>query len=126
MSTALSARILGPEHPDTLSRIMNLGTAYRDLGGLDESIALLENAEAGMRLQLGNEHYDTLRAMDSLASSYYAAGRVDDSVKLFEQVVAGRKKVLGEDHPNTRASLEGLQLARESQRAGIRWTQPEF
>jgi len=126
MSMAVSARILGPEHPDTLSRIMNLGSAYRDLGRLDESIVLLEEAEAGMRLKLGNEHSETLCAMHSLACSYHDAGRVDDSVKLFEQVVSGSKKVLGEDNPNTRTSLEWLQLARESQRAGTRWTQPEF
>ena len=126
MSMEASARTLGPEHVHTLYIMMDLGAAYRDVGRLDESIALLEKAEAGLRVRLGSEHPNALLAMHYLASSYHAAGRVNDSFKLFEQVVAGRKKVLGEDHPDTRASLEWLQCVRESQRAGMRWTEPEF
>jgi len=61
--------------------------------------------------------------MHYLACSYHGARRFDDSVQLFEQVVAARKKVLGEDHSDTRHSLEWLEIARGSQRAGISWTQ---
>jgi hypothetical protein len=78
VSVAVSERTLGPEHVDTLVRILNLGDTYRTLGRLGESIVLLEKAEAGMRLKLGNEHPDAMTAMHFLASSYRDAGRADD------------------------------------------------
>ena len=70
-----SARILGPEHPDTLTAQANLAVSYGQAGPITgEAITIQEKVAAAPARILGPEHPDTLDAQANLASSYGQAG----------------------------------------------------
>jgi tetratricopeptide (TPR) repeat protein len=46
---AISERVLGPEHPDTLISLSNLGALLRRRGRFEDAVATLERAVAGTR-----------------------------------------------------------------------------
>ena len=68
-------RVLGPDHPDTLTSRDNLANAYRAAGRTDEAISLHEQALAARERVLGPDHPDTLNSRNNLAPAYQAAGR---------------------------------------------------
>src|SRR5262245_34838681 len=70
-------RELGSDHPDTLSRRINLGYAYYAAGRLDEAIALNEQAFGDCARILGAADHGTFIAGNNLASAYREAGRLD-------------------------------------------------
>jgi tetratricopeptide (TPR) repeat protein len=105
---ALSIKVLGPEHPDTLKAMQNLANSYDDAGRRDEALKLREKVMALRRKVSGPEHPDTVSAMKNLATSYSEAGRQDEALKLREEVLALRRKVLGPEHPDTIAILNDI------------------
>ncbi len=56
-------RILGPEHPDTLSSMDSLAYSYADTGRPAEALALREEALKLRKVKLGPDHPDTLDSM---------------------------------------------------------------
>ena len=67
-------RLLGPDHPDTLTSRNNLAIAYRDAGRAAEAIELHERTLADMERLLGPDHPDTLASRNNLANAYRDAG----------------------------------------------------
>ena len=67
---AASERVLGPDHPDTLTSRNNLAVAYRDAGRLDEAISLHEQVLAARERVQGPDHPDTLISRNNLAIAY--------------------------------------------------------
>jgi Tetratricopeptide repeat len=59
-------RILGPEHPDTLTAQANLASSYRQAGRTAEAITILEKVTAAAARILGPEHPDTQAAAEAL------------------------------------------------------------
>ncbi|MFD8321409.1 tetratricopeptide repeat protein [Kitasatospora purpeofusca] len=111
-----SKRMLGEDHPDTLTARANLGTSYQHAGRTAEAIDLLERVVADRRRVLGGDHPDTLTARANLAISYRRAGRTAEAIGIEEQVVADRRQAIGEDHPDTLTARANL--ASSYQRAG--------
>ena len=60
-------RLLGAEHPDTLTARANLATSYQAAGRTDQAITLLEAVLADTERLLGAEHPDTLTVRQNLA-----------------------------------------------------------
>jgi light-regulated signal transduction histidine kinase (bacteriophytochrome) len=79
---AIRERLLGPEHPDTLSSRNNLANGYLALGRNDEAVKLHEETLAIRERVLGPEHPDTLNSRNNLASAYRAAGRDADAKRV--------------------------------------------
>jgi tetratricopeptide (TPR) repeat protein len=98
---AESERVLGPDHPDTLTSRNNLAAAYESAGRLDEAIALLERTLAESERVLGPDHPNTLSSRNNLASAYASAGRLNEAITLHERTLTESERVLGPDHPNT-------------------------
>ena len=68
-------RVLGEEHPDTLTGMAHLALTYRKQGRWKVAESLnMQVIEARRRL-LGEEHPDTLTTMDNLASTYQDQGQ---------------------------------------------------
>jgi hypothetical protein len=67
-------RILGPDHPSTLTSRNNLAAAYRDAGRVAEAIGLHERTLADRERVLGPDHPDTLASRDNLAAARAALG----------------------------------------------------
>jgi tetratricopeptide (TPR) repeat protein len=106
-----SARMLGPDHPDTLASVNNLAIACQEAGRKAEAVRLHERALAGRVRVLGPEHADTLASRNNLAIACQEVGRKAEAVRLHERALAGRVRVLGPDHPDTLASRNNLAAA---------------
>ena len=63
-------RLLGPDHPNTLTSRNNLAARYRAAGRPAEALSSLEQALADCERLLGPDHPDTLTARANLAVSY--------------------------------------------------------
>ncbi|MFE7634823.1 tetratricopeptide repeat protein, partial [Kitasatospora sp. NPDC057518] len=107
LSTA-SDRILGADHPDTLSSRHNLAYSYSEAGDTDDAISLLEQVLIDRQRVLGADHLNTLSSRHNLATTYWKAGRTDDAISLLELVLTDHERVLGADHPNTLSARHNL------------------
>jgi tetratricopeptide (TPR) repeat protein len=107
-------RLLGPDHPDTLTSRGDLAGAYESAGRLGEAIALLVRNLADRERLLGPDHPDTLTSRNNLAGAYRWAGRRRKAIALHERNLTDRERLLGPDHPDTLASRHNLALAYES------------
>ncbi|WP_328916287.1 MULTISPECIES: FxSxx-COOH system tetratricopeptide repeat protein [unclassified Streptomyces] len=96
-----SERVLGKDHPDTLTSRNNLASAYESAGDLDRAIPLLKRTLTERVRVLGENHPGTLTSRNNLAGAYQAAGDLDRAIQLFEQTLTDSERVLGEDHPDT-------------------------
>jgi tetratricopeptide (TPR) repeat protein/tRNA A-37 threonylcarbamoyl transferase component Bud32 len=105
------ARILGPDHPDTLTSRNNLALAYLDAGRTAEAITLLEANLKQQESKLGPDHPLTLTSRDNLANAYLDAGRTAEAIMLLEPTLRLSESKLGPDHPDTLASRNNLALA---------------
>ena len=106
-----SARLLGPDHPDTLASWNNLAIACQEAGRKAEAVRLHERALAGRERVLGPDHPDTLASRNNLATAYQQMGWAAEAISSFRRALAGREQVLGPDHPDTLASRNGLAAA---------------
>ncbi|RDI25432.1 tetratricopeptide repeat protein [Lentzea flaviverrucosa] len=107
-------RLLGPDHPDTLSSRNNLARAYRSAGDLDRAITLHEATLADRERVLGSDHPNTLTSRNNLASAYESAGDLNRAITLYEAIIVDSERVLGSDHPDTLTSRNNLAGACES------------
>jgi tetratricopeptide (TPR) repeat protein len=109
-----SERVLGADHPQTLSSRNNLAGAYESAGRLAQAIELHERTLADRERVLGADHPDTLTSRDNLAYAYRSAGRLTQAIELHERTLADSERVLGADHPDTLSSRNNLAYAYES------------
>jgi hypothetical protein len=65
-----SARVLGPEHPDTLTSMSNLASTYRNQGRWKEAESLGVQVMERRKRVLGLEHPSTLTSMANLAFTW--------------------------------------------------------
>jgi tetratricopeptide (TPR) repeat protein len=105
-------RVLGPDHPGTLTSRNNLAAAYRATGRAGEAIPLYERTLADCERVLGPDHPGTLASWNNLALAYLAAGGAGEAIPLFERTLADCERVLGPDHPHTLTSRDNLAAAR--------------
>ena len=61
-------KILGDEHPNTITAIANLAITLGDQGKLEEAAAMEREVLEKRRKILGDEHPDTITAMANLAA----------------------------------------------------------
>ena len=106
-------RVLGPDHPDTLSSRNNLAYAYESAGRLEEAIVMLGGALADSLRVLGPDHPGTFIVRNNLAYAYESAGRLKEAIALYEEVLAVRMRILGPDHPHTLNTRNNLARAYE-------------
>ncbi|KAL5386219.1 hypothetical protein DPSP01_004302 [Paraphaeosphaeria sporulosa] len=101
-------RVLGEEHPDTLTSIANLASTYRNQGRWKEAEELEVQVMETRKRVLGEEHPDTLTSMSNLAFTLQSQARHKEAFVLMERSFLLRHQVLGEQHPDTQSSLDTL------------------
>ena len=101
-------RVLGPDHPDSLTSRNDLAEAYGAAGRAAEAIALHERTLADRERVLGPDHPSTLQSRNNLANAYQDAGRAAEAIPLHERTLAGYERVLGPDHSHTLTSRNNL------------------
>jgi tetratricopeptide (TPR) repeat protein len=115
-------KLLGEEHPDTLTSMANLASTYWNQGRWKEAEELeVEVMKTSKRL-LGEEHPDTLTSMANLASTYWNQGQWKEAEELEVEVMKTRKRLLGEEHPSTLTSMGNLASTYRNQG---RWKEAE-
>ncbi|MFC8529240.1 tetratricopeptide repeat protein [Nocardia sp. NPDC057227] len=107
-------RVLGDDHPDTLTTRHNLAYAYQTAGRVGEAIELYERLLTDRRRVLGDDHPNTLATRHNLAGTYETAGRVGEAIELYERVLTDNRRVLGDDNPNTLITRNQLAGAYET------------
>ena len=105
---AVAERVLGHEHPDTLTSASNLAFLYQAQGRYSEAEPLYQRALEARERVLGREHPDTLASVHNLAFLYQAQGRYSEAEPLYQRALEARERVLGREHPNTLASASNL------------------
>ncbi|RYC82197.1 hypothetical protein BFJ63_vAg14905 [Fusarium oxysporum f. sp. narcissi] len=101
-------RILGDEHPDTITAMNNLAATLSDEGKLDEAASMMKEALEKMQRILGDEHPDTLMAMNNLAATLRDQGKLDEAASMKREVLEKRQRILGDEHPNTIMAMNNL------------------
>jgi tetratricopeptide (TPR) repeat protein len=115
-------KLLGTEHPATLSSIGKLARIYSYQGRWNEAEQLELQVMDMRKKLLGPEHPDTLLAMGNLASTYFDQGRWNEAEQLELQVMDMRKNLLGPEHPDTLSSKGNLAKTYSNQG---RWNEAE-
>jgi tetratricopeptide (TPR) repeat protein len=115
-------RVLGEEHPYTLTSMANLALTYSNQGRWKEAEELkVRVMETSLRV-LGKEHPYTLTSMANLASTYRNQGRWKEAEELEVRVIETSLRVLGEEHPDTLVSMGNLASTYRNQG---RWKEAE-
>ncbi|MFE9068488.1 tetratricopeptide repeat protein, partial [Streptomyces violaceusniger] len=99
--SANAERILGPEHPDTLTAWSNLAATYQRAGRTNDATTIRERLTSDRERILGPEHPDTLRSWGNLAESYLQAGRYNDATTIRERLTNDYERILGPEDPDT-------------------------
>jgi tetratricopeptide (TPR) repeat protein len=106
-----SLRVLGDDHPDTLTARSNLASSYTQAGRPADAITILEKLVGDRVRAHGDEHPETLTAWANVACSYTEAGRTDEAIAILKRVVAARVRLLGAEHMSTIAAQGNLAVS---------------
>jgi eukaryotic-like serine/threonine-protein kinase len=105
---ATRRRVLGEEHPDTLTSLKRIGILLRDRGMLAEAEPYCREAVEKSRLVLGSEHPDTLFSINSLGLVLQAQGKLAEAEPFYREAVATSRRVLGAEHEQTLTSINNM------------------
>ncbi|CAH0054750.1 unnamed protein product [Clonostachys solani] len=94
-------RILGEEHPDTLTTLADLASVYLDQGKLQEADELAYAVNKSRAKVLGETHADTLMSRDNRARILRMQGRIPEAVLLERKTLVECRGHLGFEHPQT-------------------------
>jgi hypothetical protein len=108
-------RILGDEHPDTLTSMNNLAATLQAQGDLTGAREKQEDVLDITRRILGDEHPDTLTSMNNLAATLRAQGDLTGAREKQEEVLDIRRRILGDEHPDTLTSMNNLAATLQAQ-----------
>ncbi|MFE6053975.1 tetratricopeptide repeat protein, partial [Kitasatospora sp. NPDC056446] len=94
-------RVLGGDHPQTLTTRSNLANAYARAGDLGRATGLFESVLADRERILGGDHPQTHSSRNNLAEIYATAGALDRAIPLFARALAAMERVHGPGHPDS-------------------------
>jgi tetratricopeptide (TPR) repeat protein len=98
---AIRRKVLGEEHPDTVSSYHNLANNLDAQVRHSQAQPLLEQALAIRRRVLGEEHPATAESYNALAMNLDSRGRYREAEEGHRKALAIWRNVLGEEHPDT-------------------------
>jgi tetratricopeptide (TPR) repeat protein len=108
---AVSDRVLGRGHPDTLVTIQQLADAYLAAGRPAEAVSRFQWVLADRTRALGPDHPGTITARRNLGRAAAAADHSGDAVTILEGAVADYERVCGASHPDTLGARDELAAA---------------
>src|SRR3984957_4465170 len=111
-------RVLGEEHPSTLTSMANLALTYWNQGRWKEGEVLDVLVMETRKRVLGEEHPSTLTSMGNLALTYRNQGQWKEAEVLEVPVMETSKQVLGEEHPDTLTSMANSEYMHSNRKRG--------
>jgi serine/threonine-protein kinase len=97
-------RLLGPDHPEAIETLYQLGRLVEQMGDGKRSKALLAETLERSRRVFGELHESTARALTAVASP----DRLEEGGAMLRQALAIRRKVLPANHPSLAENLGQL------------------
>ncbi|GAM43571.1 hypothetical protein TCE0_056r18491 [Talaromyces pinophilus] len=101
-------KVLGHEHPNTLTSVNNLGLVLDRQGKYEEAEAMHRRALEGYEKVLGHKHLNTLTSVDNLSLVLSRQGKYEEAEAMHQRALNGYEKVLGHDHPFMPTSVSHL------------------
>jgi tetratricopeptide (TPR) repeat protein len=109
--SAVSSRILGRGHPDTLTAAEQLARAYLRAGRAAEAVSRLRWVLAERIRVLGPDHPGAIATRLSLGHALMAVDQPGEAVKVFDRVAGDSERVRGADQLETLAARDALAAA---------------
>jgi tetratricopeptide (TPR) repeat protein len=109
--TAVSDRMLGPAHPDSLALVERLANAYIAAGRATEAVAWYQRITADWARAFGPDHLRTLSARVNLGRVLVTAGLPEDAIAVLTAALADCERALGTDHPESQNTRDELGAA---------------
>jgi tetratricopeptide (TPR) repeat protein len=104
---ARQQRVLGDDHPDTLTTRWGLARAVSHTR-YGQAEPLYREVLADQRRVLGDNDPRILLTRHALARTIGRQGRADEAEQMYRQVLDSRREVLGDDHPDTLITRHAL------------------
>ncbi|KAF2186641.1 kinesin light chain [Zopfia rhizophila CBS 207.26] len=115
-------RVLGDEHPDTLTTMDKLASTILNQGRWKEAEELFLQVMETRKRMLEEEHEATLSIMNNVATTYWHQGRLKEAEQLHLHVKNVRLRVLGKENRSTLSSMGNLASTYRKQG---RWNEAE-
>ncbi|TVQ32012.1 MAG: serine/threonine protein kinase [Phycisphaeraceae bacterium] len=108
-------RILGDEHPSTLTSIESMGGLLQNQGKLAEAEPYFREALEVSRRVLGDEHPDTLVSIGNMGGQLWHQGKLIEAEPYYRERLEVSRRVLGDEHPDTLTSFGSMGLLLQTQ-----------
>jgi tetratricopeptide (TPR) repeat protein len=105
---AVSDRVLGPGHADTLAGGQRLADAYLAAGRAAEAVSWFEWVLTDRIRALGPDHPGTIAARRNLGHALVAAGQFGEAITVLGGAVSDYERVRGQDNPGTLGARDEL------------------
>jgi tetratricopeptide (TPR) repeat protein len=105
---SMRERILGEEHPDTVTSLNNLANLLVERGSYDEARPLFERALAIREKEFGPEHHKTAQSLNNLGRVLAVQGSHDKARSYFERALRVYESTLGQEHPDAVHTLGNI------------------
>jgi tetratricopeptide (TPR) repeat protein len=105
---AVSDRVLGPGHPDTLIVGEQLAGACLAAGRASDAVPWFQWVLTRRIRALGPDHLDTIESRRSLGHALVAARQADEAISVLDGTVADYERVHGPDHLDTLTARDEL------------------
>ena len=92
-------RVLGEEHPETLTTLANLALTCKALGMYEKAIEMQRRELDLVTRVLGDEHPDTIVSMANYGKMLREQGKYEEALAIFERSVRAARKALPPDNP---------------------------
>jgi tetratricopeptide (TPR) repeat protein len=115
LSLETREKLLGREHPNTLTSVSQLGSVLERQGKYNEAEAMQRQALEEREKVLGREHPHTLTSVSNLGSVLERQGKYNEAEAMLRRALEGSEKVLGREHPDTLTSVSNLGSVLERQ-----------
>jgi tetratricopeptide (TPR) repeat protein len=111
---AVSERVLGPGHLDTLIASERLAEAYLTAGRTAEAVSWFQWVLAARSREFGRDDPGTIAGRRSLGRALVSADQFRDAFTVLDQAVRDYERIHGPDHLETLGTREDLAAARRA------------
>jgi tetratricopeptide (TPR) repeat protein len=108
-------RVLGPDHPDTVTALHNLALTHASAGRLDEALELNQRALEARERAFGPDHPDVAHSLEAIGGVHRTRGELDRAAPYFVRAAAIVDRSLGPDHPDALALATQLAAVEKQQ-----------
>jgi hypothetical protein len=116
---AAGTRVLGDEHPDTLTTANNLATALNRQGNLSEAETTFKHV-LRVRLQVnGEEHPDTLTSFTNLACTLVDQAKHMEAASVWSDVLTVQKRARCPSLPSSQPPLATKLIVQKRARRSV-------